>query len=218
MSKTNILHVRNQRKEQSKFVFLFDKKPVDYCKNYKYLGVNIDEHLDFKYTVERQADTAGRALGSIVTKMIKSGGFPYNVYSMLYNSCVTSISDYSAPITGFQEFDSVTKVHLRAIRAFLGVPKNACNVGILSEVNLPLPRFRTNLQMVRHYNRVLKLKDERLTKLIYIWDRELNDRGIVDTWSNEVKSVFSQCNLLPTFESKCVFHLNNVINTMQSFF
>ena len=75
MSKTNILHVRNQRKEQSKFVFLFDKKPVDYCKNYKYLGVNIDEHLDFKYTVERQADTAGRALGSIVTKMIKSGKF-----------------------------------------------------------------------------------------------------------------------------------------------
>ena len=72
--------------------------------------------------------------------------------------------------------------------------------------------------MVRHYNRVLKLKDERLTKLIYIWDRELNDRGIVDTWSNEVKSVFSQCNLLPTFESKCVFHLNNVINTMQSIF
>ena len=87
------------RKQQSKFTFLFDMKPVPYCTFYKYLGVNINEYLDFQFTVEKHAEAAGRALGAIVTKMIKNGGFPYNVYSMLYNVCVTSVSDYSGPIT-----------------------------------------------------------------------------------------------------------------------
>ena len=85
LTKTNILHVRNPRKPQSKFTFLFDMRPVPYCKFYKYLGTNINEFLDFKFTVEKHADAAGRALGAIITKMIKNGGFPYNVYSFLYN-------------------------------------------------------------------------------------------------------------------------------------
>ena len=72
LTKTNILHVRNKRKQQSNFTFLFDMKPVSYCNYYKYLGVNINEHLDFKFTVEKHADSAGRALGAIISKMIKN--------------------------------------------------------------------------------------------------------------------------------------------------
>ena len=34
LTKTNLMHVRSIRKEQSKFVFLFDKKPISYCKTY----------------------------------------------------------------------------------------------------------------------------------------------------------------------------------------
>ena len=75
LTKTNIMHVRNSRKQQSKFTFLLDMKPVPYCTFYKYLGVNINEHLDFQFTVEKHAEAAGRALGAIVTKMIKKWRF-----------------------------------------------------------------------------------------------------------------------------------------------
>ena len=76
LSKTNILHIRNSRKMQSKFTFLFDMRPVPYCTFYKYLGVNINEYLDFTFTVEKHSDAAGRALGAIVTKMIKKWWVP----------------------------------------------------------------------------------------------------------------------------------------------
>ena len=194
LTKTNILHIRNQRKQQSKFTFLFDMRPVPYCTFYKYLGVNINEFLDFQFTVQKHADSAGRALGAIITKMIKNNGFPYNVYSLLYNACVTSVADYSGPVTGYQKFDSSLKVHLRAIRAFLGVPKNACSVGILSEVNLLMPQYRTHIQMVRQYHRMICMEDNKLTKQIYNWDRNLNDRNLVNSWSNEIKSIFEKCN------------------------
>ena len=218
LTKTNILDVRNSRKPQSKFTFLFDMRPVPYCKFYKYLGTNINECLDFKFTVEKHADAAGRALGAIITKMIKNGGFPYNVYSLLYNTCVTSVSDYSGPVFGYQKYDSTLRIHLRAIRAFLGVPKNTCNVGVLSEVDLMLPQYRSCIQMVRQYHRMVCMDGSKLTKQIYTWDRTLNDRNIVNTWSNEVKSIFSSSGLLATFEANSPFPMELTIPTLKSAF
>jgi hypothetical protein len=41
LSKTNIMHVRPQRKFQSRFVFLFNYQPIDYCQSYKPTSMNI---------------------------------------------------------------------------------------------------------------------------------------------------------------------------------
>jgi hypothetical protein len=60
-------------------MFLFNKDTVSYCQYYKYLGCTINEFLDFTFTAQIQADSAGRALSSIITKMIKNQGFPFNV-------------------------------------------------------------------------------------------------------------------------------------------
>merc|ERR1712105_184140 len=67
LAKTNILHIRQKRKCQSRFLFLFNKRPVPYCSFYKYLGCYFYEHLDFNFTMEMQAVSAGRALSSIIT-------------------------------------------------------------------------------------------------------------------------------------------------------
>ena len=163
LTKTNVMHVRNSRKQQSNFTFLFDHKIVPYCSNYKYLGATINEFLDLGFTVNKHAESAGRALGGIITKMIKNGGFPFKVYSMLYNACVVSVMDYSAAVFGPKEYQSAMNVHLRAIRAFLGVPKNTCIPGILSEVDLLLPHHRAKLQMVRHYHRLLSMNNDRMS-------------------------------------------------------
>ena len=69
--------------------------------------------------------------------MIEHGRFPYNVYTpyILYEACVTSISDYGSKIPGYTQYDPTVQLHTRAIQAFLGLPKISCNVGVLSEVD-----------------------------------------------------------------------------------
>ena len=111
--------------------------------------------------------------------MIKNGGFPYNIYSLLYETCVTSISDYGGEIFGYTEQASSLNLHLRAIRAFIGVPKNAARPGILSEVDWMLPKFRTKIRMIRYYNRLLKMPENRLCKKIPNWDKSVN----LENWS-----------------------------------
>ena len=218
LSKTNIMHVRQVRKQQSRFMFLFDRKPVQYCESYKYLGATINYHLDYNFTCNILANSASRALSSVITKMIKNGGFPYKVYTILYNACVTSIVDYGGEVTGFTQYDPSLQVHLKAVRAFLGLPKNSCSVGVLSEVDWLLPEYRTQVRMVRQYNRILRMDNNRLTKKVMLWDRYLNERNEVQSWSGEVKIIFERCGLLGTYETGFPFVTDQVVKTIDSFF
>ena len=76
LTKTSVMHVRNTRSNQSRFMFLFNQRTISYCKSYKYLGTTLDEFLDYRKSADAQADAAGRALGSLITKTIKNGGLP----------------------------------------------------------------------------------------------------------------------------------------------
>ena len=218
LTKTNIMHVRGVRKKQSNFMFLFDKRPIMYCRDYKYLGANVNEFLDFNFTAGCLADSAGRALSSIITKMIKNGGFPYKVYSILYDSCVTSISDYCGEVIGYDQHPATLAVHTRAIRAFIGLPKNTCSVGVLSEVDWLLPQYRTRVRMVRMFNRIVKMSENRLTKKVFLWDKNLNDSNQMSSWSSEIKSIFSDCNMLHIYDNCSPFNVKSTTTEMQLLF
>ena len=52
LTKTNILHVRPKRRQQSKFMFIFNFRPVDYCICYRYLGALWNHLVCLKLTIE----------------------------------------------------------------------------------------------------------------------------------------------------------------------
>ena len=210
LSKTNIHHIRPKRKVQSKFVFLLNNRPVTYCKSYKYLGFYINEHLDYNYTSEMHNDSAGRALSSIITKMIKNKGFPFSIYSILYRACVCSISQYGSEIIGYEKYDSAFKLHLRAARAFLGLPKNVASFGLISELDWLLPQFQSQIKMIQHFGRIVCTPSNRLLYRIYVWDRNLTESGEIVTWSSEVKSILYQHNLAQIFDDEQIFRTKEI--------
>ena len=159
--------IRSKDKMQSKFLFLFNKRPVPYCKEYKYLGCFINEYLDYNFTVKILTDSAGRALSSLITKMIKNKGLPFSIYSMLYQACICSISQYGSEVYGYENFDSAFKLHLRAARAFLGLPKNVTSFGLVSELDWLLPRYQSHLKMIQFFGRIMCTPSNRLLFKVY---------------------------------------------------
>ena len=212
--KTNIMHVRKKQIMRSRFNFTFENKTVDYCNQYKYLGVTLNELLEFEKTVEILAESAGRALGGIITKMIKNKGFPLNVYKLLYETCVCSITDYGAEVFGFQQYSSLEKIHSRAIRAFLGVPKTTPIVGLRSEINWLEPQSRTQLKLIRMYHRLLTMDDSLLTKKIFLWDLRISEGSKFNTWSDEIKSVLDSNNATDLFTLN-IFNAKTAINSLR---
>ena len=201
LTKTNILHVRPSRRQQSRFMFLFNNRTVEYCRTYKYLGVTLNEFLDFEITAEAQAEAAGRAVGALITKAIKNGGLPFKIYKMLYECSCTSVSDYGSEIWGYLPRDAITKIHARAARAYLGLPKNVTRDGVLAEMNWQEPVYRGQLRMVRQFLRISKLTECRLTKKIVGWDEKFSEHFNISTWFSEVKSIFNEHNILYLFNS-----------------
>ena len=141
----------------------------------------------FAFTNQVQADLAGQALSKIITKMIKNQGFPYNVYSILYNACVCSISGYGSEVFGYEHYDPTFKVHLRAARAFLGMPKNVASFGLVSELNWLMPQYQSRIKMIQYFARLMKTPSNRLMRRVYSWDQHLNNTGQIISWSSEVK-------------------------------
>ena len=196
-------------------MFIFNRNTVAYCTNYKYLGCTINEFLDFSFTAEVQADSAGRALSKIITKMIKNQGFPYNVYSILYKACVCSISEYRSEVFVFDQYDSSFKLHLRAARAYLGLPKNVTSFGLISEVDWMLPQAQMQIKMIRHFGRLLKTPNNRLMKRIYIWDKYLNESEQISSWSGEIKSILYANNLNVVYDSQQVFAVKHIVKQLE---
>ena len=197
-------------------MFIFNRNTVDYCTHYKYLGCTINEFLDFSFTAEVQADSAGRALSKIITKMIKNQGFPYNVYSILYKACVCSISEYGSEVFGFEQYNSSFKLHLRAARAYLGLPKNVTSYGLISELDWMLPQGQMNIKMIRHFGRVLKTPNNRLMKKIYIWDKYLNDKQQITSWLSEIKLILYNNYLNGVYDSQQVFPVKDIIKQLEN--
>ena len=217
LTKTNIMHVRPSRKPQSKFTFLFNWRPIDYCKNYKYLGMTINEFLDYNYTTETLSDAAGRALSSIFCKTIKHGGLPYVTYTTLIESCINSIAHYSSEVWGFKSYDSCLKLHLRAARFFLGLPKNAPIPAILKDIDWLQPIYNTQIKMIRQLHRIIKMENSRLTKVIFLWDLKFSEKfPQLSTWSKEVKEIFGNYELGYFSDNLTLFPIKEVIGTLKS--
>ena len=88
-------------------------------------------------------------------------------------------------------------------------------VGVLREVDSLLPEYRTQLKMIRQYNRMLSMDNSRLTKRVYLWDKSLNEENIISSWSREVESVFSSCDLNSVYNTGRPFPIKCILEKMK---
>jgi hypothetical protein len=74
VKKSNIVHFRSLSTPRTSFPF---KCGTD---SYIYLGLALNEFLDYNFTAKFVAKAASRALGLIIAKFKQLGGMPFNVF------------------------------------------------------------------------------------------------------------------------------------------
>ncbi len=114
--KSLIVHFRPVPMARSIFIFHLGDDPIHYVNKYKYLGLVIDEHLDYQHTAIMVVKASGHALGLLIAKVNSNGGVPYDCFTKLYNALVQPIIDYSASIWGTKEYTCVAAVQHRTCR------------------------------------------------------------------------------------------------------
>ncbi len=123
MSKTKIIHYRKSTVEWCDHLFKFGHTDVEYCDKYRYLGLELNEFLDFSHSVNLLSDSSGRALGAVISRYYSANGLHYKTFTKLYNNMVEPVMDYASSIWGFKDYNKNNVVQHRAMRTFLGVGK-----------------------------------------------------------------------------------------------
>ena len=93
LKKTTIVHFRRKlrSKPRSTYPFTFNEEEISYASQYKYLGLILNEHLDWSASLEVVITKANRALALLNHRMRVTGGFHFKIYSLLFNQLVQPI-------------------------------------------------------------------------------------------------------------------------------
>ena len=90
-------------------------------------------------------------------------------YETLYDSYVKSIMNYGAAVWGYAEQNDPQVLHNRIQRYYLGVNKYTPTAATRIKFDWLDPKYQSWIDMIRYWNRLLKMKDDRIPVKIYIY-------------------------------------------------
>ena len=185
--KSNVMHFRTSRRARTTVPLNFGTTAFTTVSTYDYLGVLLDEHLNFDKAVEDLCHSAGRALGTIIGKFKTLQNVGHNTYTTLYNACVRPILEYSSAIWKDKRYTECNKIFNKAIRYFYGLPKNTPTGGLHRDMGWLTPGYNIYLHKVRLWNKLTSMHPDRFIKNIFEWDwlKRYNN------WSSELCTMFN---------------------------
>jgi hypothetical protein len=166
-TKSKVVHFRKTNTVRTNSVFKVGEKTLEIDSTYKYLGTYFSDTLNFTDHADRLGESGGRALGSIVSKLKKNSYMNYSAFTKLFESCVTPIIDYGAEVWGFRNYNKPNLVQNKAMRIFLGVHRFAPVAGLEGDMAWLSPQYRRWLCILRLWNRLINMHDDRLPKRIF---------------------------------------------------
>ena len=140
----------------------------------KYLGFPFDEFMNYENGIKLLADSAGRALGSVVNKLKIGKDLGYSTYSQLYDACVSPIVNYAAGVQGFIERRISDAVQNKAIRCFLGILKYVPSLAAQGDMGWIPGTVTRKFDMIRLWNRFINMSDDRINKKVFLWSKVQN--------------------------------------------
>ncbi len=193
LDKTKIVHYRTARKSRTKYDFKWNDQKIEISSGYKYLGVFLDEHLNFESHCENISSSAGRALGKILSKFSVFRDIGHKTFTKVFKTNVESIMNYGVSVICDKPYN-FERIQSRAIRYFLGVHPLTPIPSLFGEVGWISFKYTRWVSLCRTWNRYVNMDDDRINKAIFL----------ADFYSNSVNwctNFYSICSLLD-FEEK----------------
>ncbi len=108
-----------KRKAMCNTKFMFDGSELEIVKQYKYLGVFLDEYLDFNVTANVLAGAAGRVLGAVLSKLRNFGNIGFKSFTKVFDSSVLPVLEYASEIWGYKDNIQGERILQRASRYYM---------------------------------------------------------------------------------------------------
>ena len=192
--KTNVVHFHKASEARTEYEFHIGDNNIALSETYRYLGLDLNETLDYTHGATVLGKAASRALGSINAKFFSVGGLPHDTYRHMYDGMVAPVMDYASEIWGAKKYDTCDTIQHRAMRMFLGVNKCTPLPAIYGDLQWLSPLVRHQVAVIRFWQRLVHMPPSRLTRRVFEWDFSIGERGR-RSWTKDVKTILTRCDL-----------------------
>ena len=212
-SKSQIVHYRPRNKTRTEFNFKCGSDELSIVDKYVYLGLTINEFLDYNLTAKIVSQSASRALGLIIAKCNAIGGLPYDVFTKLYDSVVWPVIAYGAAIWGTRSFSCIEAVHNRAMRYFMGVGRYTPSAALVGDMGWIPPLIRQWQSICNQWTRFAKMDSFRMNKQVFMYGlRMANDN--CKNYMYRIKEYSIKINCVYCFDINCTWSKEKVKGTV----
>ena len=174
INKTKILHIRNKSTVRSNFSFNCNQSIIEYCNEYKYLGIYFNEFLNTTQIIDHAATSARKTLAGIIARSKMLGGLMYKSYTQLYNSLVVPIMDYGAVLWGHSEHPHLSMIQNNAMRFFMGCSKTMPIAALTGEMGWLSVQYRHMIIILKMYiNLESDYECDDTLFLLYKWSKNI---------------------------------------------
>ena len=192
ISKTKVMHFRKKHhlRDRAKHIFKVGANQLEYSHDYRYLGLYINEHLDWSETLEHIVSNAQKALTLLNHSTRCAGGFHFETYSLLFTQLVQSKILTNACIWGHKDYRRINSLQTQAMRFFLGVGNTCPNIGLFGEMGWVPIRAYIRERVLKFWKRLSNMEPHRLTHKIFLWSKSLSEQGF-NNWTSRTQRLIS---------------------------
>lgn len=184
IEKTKVVHFKKgPATQRMDYVFMYGDHQIETCDKYRYLGLVLTEHLDYTVTAKNVAQAAHRAVGSLIAKAQAHGGFPYKIFSKLYNAVVQPILHYGSHVWRDKCHRNVVAAQNCALRFFLGVRKRTPIAAMQGYMGWSSQEHRQWVTVIRQWCRLSNMSNQRVNQKVFQWCMKSASEGVKNTVS-----------------------------------
>ena len=172
----------------------------------------MDEHLTFQDCIKTRNDSSGWALSGIISKFKCYKDVGYKTFTNLLNGIVLPVLDYGSGVWGATCVKIRDLILNKAARYFLGVHRYSPNAVLHGDTGWLTDKYRRYHAILRFWNRLIGMPNDRVTKKIFNWDFE-NDRN---GWCGDVKTILSLLDMSDVYQNQQPCDLNLALSKLES--
>lgn len=194
VSKTKVL-IFSKGKLRKVPTFYFNNQEIEMSTQYSYLGIMFNFNGSFKNATSILVEQATRAMYSLLDK-VKKMLLPLDIQLQLFDALVKPILLYGSEIWGFQNTESIEKVHLKFMKRILSVNRSTTSSMVYGEMGrFPLSIY-IKKRIIGFWGRLIDCNQNKLSSLMYKVIYNLHVKGSAKcAWIENVKSILNNCGL-----------------------
>ena len=167
VSKTKIMIFRKGGAVARNLEFSYNGNKIDIVNKFSYLGMVFTTGGSFACALATLSGQALKAIFKMNKYLYKFTNISVKHRLELFDKLVAPVLNYGSEVWGFQNADTIERVHMKFCKTILGVKKSTQNDFIYGELGRKSMLCNRQLVIYKYWFKILESKDSKYVKKVY---------------------------------------------------